>query len=543
MRGRESSSRAAAGEMGAPARGAARAVLLLATFASGFAVTGIEIALGRLLAPHFGASLTVWAAIIAAVVAALAVGYPLGGALADRRPGAPLPLAALALGGALGCALGLLAPFWLRTAMQGVGLAGSRYWLRLFGALLAFAVPCVLLAGVPPAALRATLRERSTAGRDAGLLYALGSAGSVLGVLLPALWWIPLLGLRSTFLLIGALACAPALLGVLCGMLPWRRPLRAAAVLLVLGILLLPASVQAPRRAGHVLYEADSALQRIRVIERDTPTHRRRWLQLNEGWSSHSAYLEPSLVTHDVWDWMALTALLPRQEGDRLDVLIIGLAGGTVSNLMTRWLAPLLPGLAITGVELDPQVIEVADRYLGLDRRMLRTVTGDGRVWLRGSTERFDLILLDAYQQPSIPAHLATAEFFEEVRAHLTPGGIAVLNAFAPARPSALLDGLTATWLRAFPYAQRFAGPPADGFASYLLLGEAGAPVDFARVATARVPAPLRSGWELLQRRTRPLDPSSARVRPWSDDRSPVELLTDRAFRALRPATPAPQPG
>jgi hypothetical protein len=69
------------------------------TFAAGFAVMGIEIALGRLPVPHFGASPTARASVIAAVVAALAIGYPLGGILAARRPGAALWLSTLLLFG------------------------------------------------------------------------------------------------------------------------------------------------------------------------------------------------------------------------------------------------------------------------------------------------------------------------------------------------------------------------------------------------------------------------------------------------------------
>ena len=102
-------------------------MLLLAAFAAGFAITGIEIALGRLLAPHFGASLSVWACIIATVIAALAVGYPLGGFLADRRPEPRLPLGTLLLGGLTGAALGIVVPLWLRASMAGVGLSGPAY--------------------------------------------------------------------------------------------------------------------------------------------------------------------------------------------------------------------------------------------------------------------------------------------------------------------------------------------------------------------------------------------------------------------------------
>jgi spermidine synthase len=540
MRGRGSRSQDRAARAGAAVRGARRGVLLLAAFAAGFAITGIEIALGRLLAPHFGASLSVWACIIASVIAALAAGYPLGGALADRRPEPLLPLGALLLGGLAGAALGVALPLWLRVSMAGIGLSGSAYWLRLSCVLLLFAVPCVLLASVPPAVLRLTLRDRTTTGRDSGLIYALGSAGSVLGVLLPALWWIPQLGVRSAFLLLGAVATAPVALGLLGGAVAWPLHLRAALIAALLAVPLLPAAVRSPAASidGTILYERDSGIQRIRVVSRDTPRFKRRWLQLNEGWSNHSALVEPQLATNDVWDWMALSSLLVRPDDGRTDVLIVGLAGGTVSNLITRLLRPLLPGLAITGIEIDPRVIEVADRYFDLDRSHLQTVAADGRVWLRGSAERFDLILLDAYRQPSIPAHLATREFFEEVRDHLAPGGLAVVNVFAPASSSALIDGIASTWLAVFPGAQMFLGAEANGFASHLLFGGSALPLDFQRLASARIPAPLREGWQRLRRGTRSLERRAAGNRPWTDDRAPVEWLTDRSFRAIRPPNP-----
>ena len=290
------------GSAGEPELGTGlRAVLWLAAFAAGFAVTGLEVALGRLLAPHFGASLTVWASVIAAVVAALALGYPLGGILADRHPGPGLPLGALLLGGLLGALLGVAAPPWLRASMQGIALSGPAYSLRLAGALALFGLPCLLLASVAPAVLRVTLRERATAGRDAGVLFALGSLGSVLGVLLSALWWIPMLGLRATFLLLAAVAMAPPLFAMLSGLARVGAVTRAAALILLAAFPLLPEAVVSDD-SGRLLHDADSGLQHIRVLARDTPEHRRRWLMLDEGWTAHSALLEPSLATGDVWD-------------------------------------------------------------------------------------------------------------------------------------------------------------------------------------------------------------------------------------------------
>jgi MFS family permease len=511
-----------------------RAWLFLATFAAGFAITGIEIALGRLLAPHFGSSLTVWAAIIASIIGALSVGYPIGGWLADRRPGPLLPLAMLLIGGLLGAAMGVLAPHWLRTALAGVGFTGFAFWGRLSAVLLTFGIPCVLLAGVAPAVLRATLRDRTTAGRDAGVLYSLGSVGSVLGILLPALWWIPLLGLRVTFLLLGAAAVVPAALGLLAFFGSRRWKTASISVLLLLSLIAVPEASRLPDGPGtDVLYDRDSGLQRIRVVAEDSTDHRRRWLQLNEGWSVHSWLIEPDFATGEVWDWMALTALLPTPHGERTDILIVGLAGGTVSNLITRPLSPLLPDFAITGIELDPVVIEVADRFFDLDRSHLETIAADGRTWLRASDREFDLIILDAYRQPSIPDHLATVEYFEDVRAHLAPGGLAVLNVFSSSERSRVLDGIAATWTAVFRDAQIIAGPATNGFASHLLFGGPAVPIDAQKFEPETIPPALRHGWALLgQTRTLrpPVDES-----PWTDDRAPVELLTDRAYRSLRP--------
>lgn len=530
----EASTRSSAGY---PLAKSLRAILFLAAFASGFEITGIEIALGRLLAPHFGSSLTVWAAIIASVIGALSVGYPLGGWLADRRPGPILPLMALLGGGILGAAFGIAVPHWLRVALAGVAFTGVEFWGRLSLALLLFSLPCILLATVPPAVLRMTLRDRTTTGRDVGLLYALGSVGSVLGILLPALWWIPLLGLHVTFLLLGAAAVIPATLGLFALGAGAQKKTSAIALLLFAALIAVPEAVRDPEDVGtQVLYDRDSGLQRIRVTASDRGPHRVRWLQLNEGWSVHSWLREPEYVTGDVWDWMALSALLPQPSDGRTDVLIVGLAGGTVSNLMTRVLGPIVGDIAITGIELDPEVIAVADRYFDLDRSHLTTIVADGRVWLRGSTQEFDLIILDAYHQPSIPAHMATIEFFDNVRSHLSADGLAVLNVYAPTEQSRILWGIGTTWSTIFPDAQWLRGPTANGMASHLLLGGPAVPIEPERIAISQIPKSIRPGWRLYQNaQDLSITPG---VQPWTDDRAPIELLTDRAYRSLRPANP-----
>lgn len=507
-----------------------RYYLLLLAFTAGFIVMAVEIALGRLLAPYFGAGAAVWAAIIACIITALSIGYPLGGILADKRPSPLLPVALLLIGGVSASLMGIATP-WVMSRLEGDFILGAgNYWPALFLLLLVFCLPCAVLAMVSPAVLRMTLRGRETAGRDAGWIYALGSVGSVLGILLPALWWIPGFGLRITFSLLAVLSLSVSLFGLL----RLARPLWSCLSM----VALLAASIIPP---GHkpadfgmrIIFDGESPVQHVRVIEGNTQEGVIRFLQLQEGGgilhSIYSSYADP-VASYGVWNWLALTGLWPSPDDAYLDVLIVGIAGGTVSNLLSGPLRPHIATPRIVGVEIDPLVVEVADRYLGLDRRYLHTEIADARVFLNGDSRQYDLIILDAYRQNNtIPAHLATREFFTEVKEKLAPKGMAVLNVFAP-QGSRVYRGLLATWCSVFDQVRTVNGPVNDeGLQSNLFFA--------GPASSARVYAPLHGhlatelNWLRDNLKAAAVDRS---LSPWSDDRAPVELLSDRVYRQLQ---------
>jgi spermidine synthase len=112
-------------------------------------------------------------------------------------------------------------------------------------------------------------------------------------------------------------------------------------------------------------------------------------------------------------------------------VLIIGLGGGT----LPRTLRQLVPNVRIDVVEIDPAVVRVAGRYFSFAADdKTRVIEADGRVYvkraLRG-TQRYDLIMLDAFDHEYIPEHLLTQEFLQEVKALLVPGGVLAANTFS----------------------------------------------------------------------------------------------------------------
>ena len=225
--------------------------LPLLVFVVGTGSLGAEIAAVRLLAPSFGASTIVWANTIGVVLVALSVGYWLGGRIADRRPHMRgLCLLALVAAGLLA-----LVPFAADPLLDlGVealdDVSAGAFIGSLLAVLVLVAVPVMLLGAVSPYAVRLAVSKVEEAGTVAGRLYALSTAGSLVGTLLSALLLIPLVGTRRTFL---AFALAIAAVAVL-GLSPRRRYALAPVAIAVL--LALPVgTLKAQTDEGRVVYE------------------------------------------------------------------------------------------------------------------------------------------------------------------------------------------------------------------------------------------------------------------------------------------------
>lgn len=128
-------------------------------------------------------------------------------------------------------------------------------------------------------------------------------------------------------------------------------------------------------------------------------------------------------------------------------ILIIGLGGGTLPMA----LAEILPEAQIDVVEIDPAVTRMAKRYFGFrDGPKMKVIEADGRVYVKRAIragQRYDAILLDAFDHEYIPEHLLTREFLAEVKSLLTPEGVLVGNTFSS---SQLYDHESTTYAAVF---------------------------------------------------------------------------------------------
>jgi spermidine synthase len=483
-----------------------RAPLAALVFGAGTGSLATEIAASRLLAPYFGSSTIVWANLIGIVLAALALGYWLGGRLADRRPQPRLlGLIVFAAAGWVALTPFVARPFLDATVSSLDDASAGAVVGSFFAVLLLFAPAVVLLGMVSPFAIRLAISDVATAGAVAGRFYAISTAGSLLGTFLPAVVTIPLVGTQRTLL---GTAC------VLAGSAALLLGLRAvvAAVAFAVLVAIPPGAVKAEEG---LLHEQESRYQFIQVVER---ADGKRLLRLNEGVAVHSVWRRDTVLTGGVWDALLTVPVLLAKPPER--VAILGNAGGTLA----RAFGVFWPRAEIDGVEIDPAVTKAGYRWFGLgDNPRVTTYDEDARPFLRRTDRRYDVIYVDAYHQPYVPFYLATQEFFRLVRDRLAPGGIVALNVATVPDDDTLVREISGTLATVLPRVRvwnalrfnrivvGFGGPERGREGLIETAGSRLVPV---------VDLLARDLW------SRPPVPPSAD--PWTDDHAPVERVTDR---------------
>jgi spermidine synthase len=486
--------------------------LPLLVFVVGMGSLGAEIAAVRLLSPYFGASTIVWANTIGVVLVALSIGYWVGGRFADRNPHMRgLCLLALSAAGLLA-----LVPFaadpLLNVAVDALdSISAGAFLGSLIAVLCLVAVPVLLLGAVSPYAIRLAVTKVENAGEVAGRLYAVSTAGSLVGTLLSALLLIPLVGTRRTFLIFALLIAVVAVTGLR----PARRYALAPAAIAVL-IALPVGTLKAQTDSGRVIYETDTEYQYARVIQRDDGS---RALELNEGQAQHSLYRPRTVLTGDYWDGMLVLPFTSLSRPPRR-MAILGNAAGTTARAYGR----LFPRTRIDGVEIDSELSDIGRRFFDMHNPRLTMHHEDARPFLRRSDARYDTIVVDAYRQPYIPFYLSTKEFFESVRDHLTPRGVVIINIGHPEGEPQLERVLTATMGEVLPNQLRdpiedtntlLVGSRSPVSASRLLATTGSLPRGVrpvAREAYAQIAPPLRGG------------------SVYTDDKAPVEWLIDKSI-------------
>jgi spermidine synthase len=402
--------------------------IYLVAFVTGAIVMSFEMLGSRYLNPYFGSGIYTWASLISTVLAALCVGYFIGGIAADRFPSAAVLGTTVLIGSAYILVLPLFSERMLESVLGAIDdvKAGS-----LAAAFVILFFPVTFLGMYSPFGIRLLLHSAQSSGRVSGTVYGVSTAGSILGTLGTTFFLIPAIGTRAITLTLGL---AGVLSGLLLLLLPTvRRGARAAAVVACLAAFAV-ADARAeelidPAIRADMLKRADGQIAHLETEYNDIFINKRRneltlafQLKGYDYTESVANLTDPDDLPVRYTQVMTVGVVYP-PEIKR--VLMIGLGGGSISSYLGRF----MPDATIDTIEIDPGVINAAKTYFGMkETARVRYLEGDGRVFLNRHKETYDLILVDAFQGGYVPFHLLTKEFYTLLRQHLAPGGAAAFN-------------------------------------------------------------------------------------------------------------------
>lgn len=395
--------------------------LYVTEFFSGMSVMAVELGASRLMAPYFSSSQIVWTVIIGVIMIAMALGNVWGGRMADKSP-SPDKLYGRLLLAAVWIAL---IPFAGRYLIGGISLLLAVFitknflvWAALFACLAVFAFPCVLLGTVTPSLVKYSVDSLDSNGKTVGELNALNTIGSIIGTFLPTFVTIPSVGTAVTFLIFSGVL---ALISIIYFLSLGQKKIRCALVLLlILGLGLSSSSYSFAFWEKDITLEDESIYNYLQVKESDSSVI----LSTNVLFGVQSILMKDAKLTGMYYDYALAAPLMAGITADHPgDILILGLGTGTFAKYCSEY----FPGCSIEGVEIDQKIADLAAEYFELPDSVQVSVY-DGRSYLAASDKKYDVIMVDAYQDITIPFQMSSVEFFTEVRNHLTPEGVMVVN-------------------------------------------------------------------------------------------------------------------
>jgi MFS family permease len=431
------------------ARGLSGPALVFFTSA---AVLVLEILAGRLVAPYVGVSLETYTGIIGTVLAGIALGSAVGGRLADRRDPRRL-LGPLLIAGGLSSLLVLPVIGALGPGVAGDG--GGPVGIVLL-AVSAFVIPTTLLSAVTPMVAKLRLSTTAETGTVVGGLSAAGTAGALVGTFATGFVFVAALPTRTIVVAVGV---ALTVTGMALTVWLARRMPAAGAVGLVVALMLAAAS-PSPCQLETRYYCAavlDEGGDQVLVLD-----------------NLRHSYIDLDDRTNLGFRYTRLFAQVVGMnfDGGPLDALHVGGGGFT----FPAWLRSVRPDSTSTVLEIDPELVELAERRRWLDQRAdLQVKVGDARLAIAEEpTDGFDLVVGDAFGALSVPWHLATREMIEQVRRVLRDDGIYVLNVI-DAGPRRLVRAELKTLASVFSSVGVIAPP--DGAAGNYVLVAADRPI------------------------------------------------------------------
>ncbi|MBL4656928.1 MAG: fused MFS/spermidine synthase [Flavobacteriales bacterium] len=386
--------------------------LLFLAFLEGATVMAIEMLVAKMIAPLYGASLYVWSSIIGVTLIALAAGYYMGGRLSEKFAGMSTLLKLIF---AVSMLLGLMT-----VAAAGIIGSMSDYSIRtasFFSALLILGPPMTLLGMVPPLIITTLTRLVDDSGRVSGLVYAVSTLGGILASLIIGFYVLPAYGIKGPLLVFAGILLAFAVAGFI-----KKKKLIFPVIGLLVFLPLVKAHFKDPARMKviKVIDQLESVYGQINII--DNMYKKERILVINN--------ITQTLVNFGEWNIsqmgyvhnLSVFSSLALNDNPAPKALLCGLGGGSIMTELTNM------GFEADAVEIDARMPDLGTKYFAFDQNSCEIYIDDARHFIRNSTKKYDLIVLDLLTSEVQPSHIFTLENFEHMKTLLSEKGMLVIN-------------------------------------------------------------------------------------------------------------------
>ena len=398
-----------------------KAYLYLTEFFSGVSVMAVELGASRLLAPYFSSSQIVWTIIIGTIMIAMALGNVWGGRAADKDPNPDRLYRRILIAAVWIAAIPLVGKYVILAVSGVLVLTVNNNFLIIaafIACMLIFVFPLFLLGTVTPSLAKYTVGSLDESGKTVGALGAFNTIGSIIGTFLPTFVTIPAVGTSVTFLIFSGVLM---LLGLLY-FIDRRRQKVFCSVSVAAFVLcsIFGSSDSFAFWEKELTYEGESIYNYLQVKEDDDSVI----LSTNVLFGVQSIYKKDDTLTGMYYDHALAAPLMnASRKPQEQDVLILGMGTGTYASQCRRY----FDGISVEGVEIDEKITDLARKYFALPEEIPVT-TYDGRAYLQAVDKKYDVIMVDAYQDITIPFQMSSVEFFALVKEHLKDGGVMVVN-------------------------------------------------------------------------------------------------------------------
>ena len=394
--------------------------LYLTEFFAGMSVMAVEMGASRLLAPYFSSSQIVYTIVIGTIMIAMALGNVWGGRSADKDPNPDRLYRRILVAAVWIAAIPLVGKYVILGVSGLLILTVSNNFLVLaafIACMVIFVFPLFLLGTVTPCLAKYTVGSLDESGKIVGTLGAFNTIGSILGTFLPTFVTIPQVGTAVTFLIFSGVLLLLALVYFI-NRKSNRAGMAAAVVLFVL-CSLFGHSDSFAFWEKDLAYEGESIYNYLQVKENDNSVI----LSTNVLFGVQSILKKDDSLTGMYYDYALAAPLMTRGGGEEKEVLILGMGTGTYARQCRKY----FDGVSVEGVEIDAKITDLAHRYFELPKEV-KVTTYDGRAYLQAVDQKYDVIMVDAYQDITIPFQMSSTEFFAMVRDHLKEDGVMVVN-------------------------------------------------------------------------------------------------------------------